>query len=165
MLAFTVNHGLIAAGVTAAIGSASFAGFMLTRNNSHPLFGGIEHLMIFAQPIGGAESHRRLIESNSHWSFDYNATGSIDRTEPRRAGIDGAPPRDGDKAESPRTPIKEYVLRFARRGAVVVQGPKGNFAAAPGVMLPGAGRILSIQNRNGRWVVQTENGIIGESEF
>jgi hypothetical protein len=165
MLAFTVNHGLVAPGLATAIGSASFAGFMITRSDNHPLFGGIEHLMIFAQPIGGSQSHRRLLfDHDSPRSVDYSVTGSIDRNAPPRDSANGAkPPRIGDNPDPMRAPLNGYVLRFGRNGVVVVEGPKGSYAAAPGAALPGAGRILSIQNRNGRWVVQTENGMIGEA--
>jgi hypothetical protein len=170
ILALTVDHGLVAAGVAAAIGSASFAGFMIARDNSHPLFGGIEHLMIFAQPIGGSDSHRRpLLEQATTRSVDYDATGSINRPPPPRAGAEGAGslhdaslPDDADKQDSMGVPVKGYVLRFARKGAIVVDGPKGSYVAAPGVVLPDRGRILSIQNRNGRWVVLAENGMITE---
>ncbi len=170
ILALTLDHGLVAAGVAAAIGSASFAGFMIARDNSHPLFGGIEHLMIFAQPIGGSDSHRRpLLEQATMRSVDYDATGSINRPPPPRAGAEGAGarhdaslPDDADKPDSTGGPVKGYALRFTRKGAIVVDGPKGSYAAAPGVVLPDRGRILSIQNRNGRWVVLTENGMITE---
>ncbi len=154
-LALTLDHGLVAMGVAAAVASASFAGFMLTRDNSHPMFGGIEHLMIFAQPIGG---HRPPVMERSHKPpVDYRATGSI---EPHLLSnvAAGEPPR---VEASPGSPT-EYILRFGHRGDVVVEGPKGSFAAAPGVVLPNAGRILSIQNRNGRWVVTTEHGMISE---
>ena len=169
ILALTVDHGLVAAGVAAAIGSASFAGFMVARDNSHPLFGGIEHLMIFAQPIGATGGQRRPEpETAMTRSFDYDATGSINR--PPRAGDDGArsswngaPPEAADKPDAARAPVKGYVLRFTQKGAMVVEGPKGSYAAAPGVVLPDRGRILSIQNRNGRWVVLTENGMITEA--
>jgi hypothetical protein len=66
------------------------------------------------------------------------------------------------KPHSMGAPVKGYALRFTRKGAIVVDGPKGSYAAAPGVVLPDRGRILSIQNRNGRWVVLTENGTITE---
>jgi len=170
ILALTVDHGLVAAGVAAAIGSASFAGFMVARDNSHPLFGGIEHLMIFAQPIGATGGSRRPEpETAMARSVDYDATGSIKRPS-RRAGDDGAisawngvPPEAADKPDAARAPVKGYVLRFTQKGAMVVDGPKGSYAAAPGVVLPDRGRILSIQNRNGRWVVLTENGVIAEA--
>jgi hypothetical protein len=166
----TVDHGLVAAGLAAAIGSASFAGFMIARDNSHPLFGGIEHLMIFAQPIGGSDSRRRpLLEQATTRSVDYDATGSINRPPPPRASVEGAGsrhdaslPDDADKPDSMGGSVKGYALRFTRKGAIVVEGPKGSYAAAPGVVLPDRGRILSIQNRNGRWVVLTENGMITE---
>ncbi len=153
IFALTVDHGLVAAGVAAAIGSAGFAGFMAARDNSHPLFGGVEHLMIFAQPIGGSASQqRRLLAQASTRPSDDDATGSIN-----------PPPVQGaDNQGSTGGLGKGYVLRFTRKGAILVEGPKGSYAAAPGVVLPDKGRILSIQNRNGRWVVLTENGTITE---
>jgi hypothetical protein len=172
ILALTVDHGLVAAGVAAAIGSASFAGFMVARDNSHPLFGGIEHLMIFAQPIGATGGPRRPEpETAMARSIDYDATASIKRPPPR--GDDdgaisvrnGVPPEAADKPDAASAPVKGYVVRFTRKGAMVVDGPKGFYAAAPGVVLPDRGRILSIQNRNGRWVVLTENGVITEGEL
>ena len=168
LIALTVDHGLVAAGVAAAVGSASFAGFMIARDNSHPLFGGIEHLMIFAQPIGAAGSHRRLLLEEASARPDDDATGSIASPSPQRAAAERATPArsagadDNDQPEPPGRPAKGYVLRFTRKGAIVVEGPKGSFAAVPGVVLPDRGRILSIENRNGRWVVLTENGVVTE---
>jgi hypothetical protein len=158
-LALTFDHGLVAAGILAAVGSASFAGFMLARDNSHPRFGGIEHLMIFAQPIHG---HRPpLMARPERRSVDYRAIGSME-LPPLLSAAGGESSRSEEKADAARSALAGYVLRFAPRGDVVVEGPKGSFAAIPGVNLPSAGRILSIQNRNGRWVVMTENGMIAE---
>ena len=94
-LALTFDHGLVAAGIAAAVGSASFAGFMLARDNSHPIFGGIEHLMIFAQPIHGYRPP--LLERLETRSVDYRATGSI---EPR-------PVSNAAGGESPRSDEKQ----------------------------------------------------------
>ncbi len=147
---------------------SEFRGFMIARDNSHPLFGGIEHLMIFAQPIGAAGSHRRLLLEEASARPDDDATGSIASPSPQRAGAERATParsagaEDYDQPEPPGRPAKGYVLRFTRKGAIVVEGPKGSFAAVPGVVLPDRGRILSIENRNGRWVVLTENGVVTE---
>jgi hypothetical protein len=164
ILALTVDHGLIAAGVAAAIGSASFAGFTMTRDNSHPLFGGVEHLMIFAQPSSGLGGDRRLLLERVTRSVDYDATGSIDRTpQPRPSADVLGPARGDDIADATGARAKGYVLRFTPKGAMVVDGAKGSYAATPGVVVPDMGRILAIQNRNGRWVVMTENGIINEA--
>jgi hypothetical protein len=161
-LALTFDHGLVAAGIAAAVGSASFAGFMLAHDNSPPIFGGIEHLMIFAQPIHG---HRPpLLERLETRSVDYRATGSIE-PRPVSNAAGGESPRSDEKQDSARGALAGYVLRFAPRGDVFVEGPKGSFVAVPGANLPNAGRILSIQNRNGRWVVMTETGMIAEPGF
>ncbi len=162
-LTLTVDHGLAAVGVAVAVASASFAGFMIVRDNSHPMFGGVEHLMIFAQPIGGAPNHRPLpLERGANRPVDYNATGSIDDAAAGASGLEA--PRASELAAAPEA-LKGYVLRFARNGAVMVEGPKGSFAAMPGATLPDAGRILSIENRNGRWVIMTENGMIAEAKL
>lgn len=158
--ALTIDHGLIAAGIAAAIGSASFAGFMIARDNSHPVFGGIEHLMIFAQPIGGSASHQSppMDQSEGH-RVDYNVTGSIDQAALNAISDQ---PRPGKVSDAKHDALKGYVLRFAAKGGMMAEGPKGSYAATPGAMLPDAGRILSIENRNGRWVVTTEKGAIAE---
>ncbi len=167
VLALTVDHGLVAAGIAAAVGSASFAGFMMTRDNSHPMFGGIEHLMIFAQPIGGAHSnHEPTAKPHEKRAVDYNTTGSI--AQPAKHDVehnkatDGARPRFGAQIDPASATMKGYVLRLARKGGVSIEGPGGSYPAAPGTTLPDAGRILSLENRNGRWVVTTENGRIAE---
>ena len=103
LIALTFDHGLVAAGVAAAVGSASFAGFMIARDNSHPLFGGIEHLMIFAQPIGATGSHRRLLLEQASARPDDDATGSIASPSPRRAGAERATPRPQRRSRGQRS--------------------------------------------------------------
>lgn len=158
---FSIDQGLIAMGVAAAVGSAGFAGFMMSRDNSRPVFGGIEHLMIFSQPIGGSRSHASPQQSELRpASMDYDAIGSIERPQ-RKASAEDAP---GKQAGSARAGAKGYWLRAGDKGALMAVGPKGAFVAAPGVMLPDAGRVLTVQNRNGRWLVTTEQGVIAEQD-
>ncbi|WP_041367398.1 hypothetical protein [Methylocella silvestris] len=152
---------MIAAGVVVAVGSVSFAAVMISRDNSHPLFGGVEHLMIFAQPIGGSHNHSEPAESQKH-PVDYSATGSIDQSGHMDVAA-GAAKRGETSAAAPRGALKGYVVSFSAKDAIMVQSAKGSFAAAPGTALPDAGRILSIENRNGRWVVVTERGTITEA--
>lgn len=154
--ALTLDHGLVAAGIAAAIGSAGFAGFMIARDNSHPMFGGIEHLMIFAQPIGGQASHRspQMDQSESH-KVDFNVTGSIDQAA---LNASAERPRPDKEPDVKHGAVKGYVLRFAPKGGLLAEGPKGSYVAMPGTVLPDAGRILSIENRSGRWLITTEKG-------
>jgi hypothetical protein len=46
------------------------------------------------------------------------------------------------------------------RGRALVSSPRGVFEAAPGLHLPGLGRVEAVTRENGRWVVITEKGII-----
>lgn len=132
-----LDRALAAAGVAAAAASTLFAGTMMSRDNSRPIFGGIEHLMIFAQPIGEPAAR------DARAAVDPDATGSI------------APQALGAKA---------YVLRHAAGAGLVAEGPKGRFDVRPGAELPGAGAVLAVENRNGRWRVETERGVILEDD-
>lgn len=164
----TIDHGLVAAGIGAAIGSAAFAAYMITRDNSHPVFGGAEHLMLFAQPLG-AGSHQRRIDAVRPLErpFDFGATGSI-----RRGGLSGAAESRDDAAAASRddeiqtdprdVTLEGYVLRFARNGVAFVQSAQGSFVVARGAILPGAGRVHSIEKRGNRWVVVTARGLVSE---
>ena len=57
-------------------------------------------------------------------------------------------------------PLRNYVLREVFRGGALVEGRMGVMEAAPGVELPGAGRVRSVERRDGRWVVVTTAGVI-----
>ncbi len=48
-----IDKALVSTGVLTAVVSASFATYMVSTDHPHPMFGGIEHLMIFAQPSRG----------------------------------------------------------------------------------------------------------------
>ncbi len=169
--ALTIDHGLAAAGVAAAIGSAVFAGYMITHENNQPTFGGAEHLRLFAQPFGQGPRRLSIRESRGAGRVvDYNATGSIRRSGFANSGGDedqggaSVASADGKNQASLRDRVIEgYVVRFVHKGSAIVQGPKGSYAVAPGVALPNAGRVLSIQKRGNRWIVVTARGLITES--
>jgi len=58
-------------------------------------------------------------------------------------------------------PVAEgWVLWRVYNGRAVVQSQRGIFDVVPGVDLPGLGRVREITERNGRWVVITQNGTI-----
>jgi hypothetical protein len=171
--ALTLDHGLAAAGVAAAIGSAVFAGYMMTHENNPPIFGGVEHLRLFAQPL--SPGWRRTSFGDGRGGgrpVDYNATGSIRRGGSAAAGDveskgEGFVESTDGKIQAARRGmvIEGYVVRFVHKGLAIVQGPKGSYAVAPGVTLPNAGRVLSIQKRGNRWVVVTAQGLIREPVF
>lgn len=168
-LLLTVDHGLVAAGIGAAIGSVAFAAYMIAHDNSHPVFGGAEHLMLFAQPLAPGPQQKQMDAARTprERPFDYGATGSIGRggrVEANDSRAKAAPAsRDDDGRGDPReAALQEYVLRFVHNGAAFVQSSEGSFVVARGAILPGAGRVQAIERRAGRWVIVTESGLIGE---
>ncbi len=56
--------------------------------------------------------------------------------------------------------LRSYVLRDVFRGGALVEGRHGVVEVVPGADLPGAGRVRSVERRDGRWVVVTSAGII-----
>ena len=155
----TVDKAIVSAGIGTAAVSASFAAFMLTTDHSRPNFNGIEHLMLFAQPLHGQPSPLVAKDQTTRPSpgVDYSATGVI----PRR-GQGASDARDTPKANVPETEpvIKGYVLEQADLGVAIVQRHNSSFRIRPGAYLPGAGRIIAIEQRGDKWVVVTTQGVI-----
>ncbi len=56
--------------------------------------------------------------------------------------------------------LRGYVLRDVFRGGALVESRYGLMEVFPGVQLPGAGRVRSVEKRDGRWVVVTTAGLI-----
>jgi hypothetical protein len=63
--------------------------------------------------------------------------------------------------EPPKPVILEgWVLRDIYRGRALVEGNNRLFEIAPGSNLPGVGRVETITQQNGRWIVKTPKGLI-----
>lgn len=161
------DQGLAAAGVGAAIAAAGFAGYMIARDNSRPVFGGAEHLMLFARPRGPVQSPGSGDDGVAGRPIDFEATGSIDRAAGRQRESDAADSRgrEGDPSIKPDRPRPGasgagYILRFVHKGVAIVQKDGKSYVVAPGASLPTAGRVLSIEKRGGGWVVMTASGAI-----
>ncbi|MHB8883484.1 MAG: hypothetical protein ACYC5H_00125 [Methylovirgula sp.] len=155
-----VDRAIITAGVFAAVASASFATYMVSTNHSHPTFNGIEHLMLFAQPNSGV--HRSVVAGapaiSPDQGIDFTATGTI--PDNSNAPVDGAAALM--QREGPI--IKGFTLRGVTGNVAMVEGSGGMYRLEPGTTLPGAGRVLAIQWRKGRFVVVTTQGLIGEGQ-
>jgi hypothetical protein len=67
-------------------------------------------------------------------------------------------------AESNRKtePVDGWVLREVYNGSALVESRNRRlYEVMPGGMLPGVGRVESIERRGARWVVLTDKGFIG----
>jgi hypothetical protein len=156
----SVDRAIITAGVFAAVASASFATYMVSTNHSHPTFNGIEHLMLFAQRNSGV--FRAVAAGapaiSADQGIDFTATGAIPGNS--AASGDGAAAlmqRDGPI-------IKGFTLRGVTGNVAMVESSGGIYRVELGATLPGAGRVLAIQWRQGKFVVVTTQGIIGEEQ-
>ena len=164
--AFTADHGLAALGLAAAAGSASFAGYMMTTDNSHPRFGGAEHLMLFARPIRNVPVQVATAPKPADQAIDYTATATIPSgtaaQEPRASERKGP----ANKSETPDAqrlvPLKNYILRKVHDDVALVEGRNGSYEVEAGSLLPEAGWVVSIEKRGDKWVVVTSEGIIGD---
>ena len=80
---------------------------------------------------------------------------------PSTTSIARVAPEASDNAdEADAKAIRNYVLRDVFRGGALVESRQGLMEVFPGVVLPGAGRVRSVERRDGRWVVITTAGII-----
>lgn len=156
-----VDYSLGAAGVAAAIGSAAFAGYMVIHSDSGASASAPAPLVHTANDA----------DQSAAPSADYGATGSI-RYGGAAAGGAAARGDQRDVFEQGAKPaarrniiLQGYVLRLVRNGFAIVRGRDGDYAVAPGLVLPEAGRVLSIQRRGNRWIVVTSNGVIAEPSF
>ena len=77
------------------------------------------------------------------------------------ARADAAPPNDIPKPmENPRPLLRGFNLEDVRDGVAIVDTREGPQQVGPGDLLPGAGRVLRIERRNGDWFVVTSLGVI-----
>jgi hypothetical protein len=78
-----------------------------------------------------------------------DSTGSVLAAPPAKVGARG--------------PLAGYSVRDVYRNAALIQGPKiGTMEVSPGDNVAGLGRIHSIRQQDGRWVVITSRGIIAQ---
>jgi hypothetical protein len=57
--------------------------------------------------------------------------------------------------------IANWVVREVINGKAILQGPRGVIGVSRGDLVPGVGRVQSIARQGGRWIVATNNGVIG----
>jgi hypothetical protein len=57
--------------------------------------------------------------------------------------------------------IPNWVVREVINGKAILQGPRGVIGVSRGDLVPGVGRVQSIARQGSRWIVATNNGVIG----
>lgn len=102
---------------------------------------------------------KRRIEALEKAKTDIAPVASIPAST-RVARSEPPPPPGLSRTDKPKKPVG-YVLRDVYRGAALVETRSGRLVeVVPGMRLPGAGRVRSIERQRGKWVVITSAGVI-----
>lgn len=97
--------------------------------------------------------------------LDPTTTGALaDRPAPVEIRPGEARSEAADRTE-PGVAARGYVLRRVAGDGAWVEGPNGLRQIVPGAVLPGAGRVISIQPTGAGWVVVTSETIIGPTRL
>jgi hypothetical protein len=159
---FKVNseHGLVALGLIAAVSSGAFGLYMNLRNDGQPDIPGSQYLTVFAQLMRGQSAPAAPDETAGRFSkaaIDPVVTGTISPGPHAKPGTD-APPVDKSQL-----PLKGYVIREVFDGMALVESRYGLTLVKPDQLLLGAGRVISIERRAGKWTIVTAAGTIVET--
>ena len=98
------------------------------------------------------DQQQARVERLERLNADPVVTSSTDKT--------GQTTHKKDASDQPLRAGADYVLRSVRNGVAVVQTQRGLIEVGPGDMIPGIGRVRSIEKVDGRWVVVTRDGVI-----
>ncbi|WP_414473372.1 hypothetical protein [Microvirga sp. M2] len=100
---------------------------------------------------GGSTGERIRTASPSQMeALEAKATFTHSVVTPARSGPSGA------------APLPRYVIHRATEGSALIEGPNGLWWVTPGMKVPGAGHILSIEHSEAGWAVVTSETTITE---
>ena len=91
------------------------------------------------------------------------ASGAASEVSQKTAVAGGDPARPPpDNAEGPKKPhlITNWVVRDVYGGVALLESTHGTIEVALGEMVPGAGRVKSIERRPTGWIVITSRGVV-----
>ena len=60
--------------------------------------------------------------------------------------------------------ITNWVVRDVYGGIALIEGSRGAIEVAPGEIIPGAGRVKSIERRGPSWIVITSQGLVDSAQ-
>ncbi len=91
--------------------------------------------------------------------LEHRGAAAIVAKPPERSAEAKAMTGPADAAKKPPV-IRSWVVREVYDGIALVEGADGPVEVAPGELLPGAGRVKSIERSGRGWVVVTSRGVI-----
>jgi hypothetical protein len=120
---------------------------------------GYSYLPIAGGPIAtrGSLAEERLQALNSS-AGDPATTGSV--ASASKENSEGSTSR---QAQSEVAPFARFVIHRATEASALIEGPNGLWWVTPGMKIPGAGQILSIEHSDTGWAVITSETTITEA--
>jgi hypothetical protein len=157
----TSEQGLVAAGFVAAVSSGAFGLYMNLRNEGQPDIPGSQYLTVFAQLARGQYSPTPPDDASSRFSkaaIDPVVTGTISPNPQPKPGADTPP------VDKSQMPLKGYIIREVFDDMALVESRYGLTLVKPDSLLLGAGRVISIERRAGKWTIVTSEGTIVQTK-
>ncbi len=144
-------------GLVLAVSSLGFAAYAIDTRVGRPLAA----TGIMPSLAHGVPTNRAMAAARRRDASDPAATGSV------REAADTAEKPAAEAAGPAGSDIRMaghgYVVRQVVEGAALVEGPDGIRQVMPGAVLPGAGRIMSIEQSRAGWIVVTSETVIGSA--
>ena len=124
-----------------------------TDSTSQPAASARKQTQIAAAPV-------KLVPENEHGKKKLGDPSAFDPSQnssaPRTPGSFASP------LLAPGGPqlITTWVVRDVYNGIALLESPHGSIEVTPGEIIPGAGRVKSIERRGSGWVVITTRGVV-----
>ena len=108
------------------------------------------------QPIVERRPERQPLDTSSTASIPSVPAKAVPTPPSKPTTLASAEPNDA-AADKPQV-ISGWVVRDVYQGVALIEGRRGEMEVVPGVSIPGAGTVKSIERHNGAWTVTTTKG-------
>lgn len=145
------NHMMSFVGIGLAVTSVAFAAYAILHGAGFSSLPSVLPAMTDGLPVNKSlASHARR-----QGMIDPTTTGAL----PAKADLVDAKQRDA------RGRGASYVIYRVFGETALVEGLDGLHVVVPGSVLPGVGRVLSIERSGGSWSIVTSETVIGEASL
>ena len=110
-----------------------------------------------AQPIVERKPERQQLDTSTTASIPPVPAKAVPTPPSKPTTLASAQPEDMAAADKPQA-ISGWVVRDVYQGVALIEGRRGQMEVVPGVSIPGAGTVKSIERHNGAWTVTTTKG-------
>ena len=109
------------------------------------------------QQILERKPERQQLDTSTTASIPSSPTKVVPTPPSKPTTLASVEPGDATAADKPQV-ISGWVVRDVYQGVALIEGRRGQMEVVPGVSIPGAGTVKSIERHNGSWTVTTTKG-------